>query len=466
MSAEEDLEKIPMLTREDIPAEIVPLVNQEMTLAGVPVVFHEIETNGIGYLNLMFDLAGVPEELLPYVTLLENTLGMIDTVHYDYGELYNEINVHTGGIETTTEVYPDVTKVREKAYRAFLEIRARALYDQIPFAIQMMQEMILGSKLDDENRLREILDMTMAQQQMKFMSEGHSIASVRAMSYSSPIARFRDMTSGIEFDEFTGALLADFDTEKENIIRKLQMLGRLLFRKGNMLISYTASAEGLRELETAISGLNEALYPEQEITDRAMLSLLKKNEGFKSSSQVQYVAQAGNFADAGFEYSGVLQVLKVIMGFDYLWLNIRMKGGAYGCAGSFNRIGESFFVSYRDPNLANTLAVYADIPEYLRRFDAGERDMTKYIIGTISNLDQPLSPSLQGERSMTFYLNHVSEAMLRKEREEILSASAEDIRALAKLTEAVLAADQICVIGNETEIEECRKLFMNVEQLF
>ena len=171
------------------------------------------------------------------------------------------------------------------------------------------------------------------------------------------------------------------------------------------------------------------------------------------------MARTGNFIDHGAEYTGALQILKVILSYDYLWQNIRVKGGAYGCMSNFNRIGEGYFVSYRDPNLKRTIEVYEGVVDYLKNFTVSERDMTKYIIGTMSNIDQPMTPAIKGERSMNLYMNKVSADMIKKERSQILDAGQKDIRALAQVAEAVLKADQLCVIGSEEKIEENRSLF-------
>ena len=193
-----------------------------------------------------------------------------------------------------------------------------------------------------------------------------------------------------------------------------------------------------------------------------MIHCQKKNEGFKTASKVQYVARTGNFIDNGASYTGALQILKVILSYEYLWQNIRVKGGAYGCMSNFNRIGEGYFVSYRDPNLRRTLEVYDGIVDYLKEFTVSERDMTKYIIGTMSNIDQPMTPAAKGDRSMNLYMNKVSAEMIQKERREILEAGQDDIRRLSKVVEAVLKADQLCVIGSEEKIEEERNLFGTV----
>ena len=456
---EEDLEKIPVLHREDISRDIEPVINEEMTAAGVPVIFHEVETNGIGYLDLLFDMSGIEEELLPYVGILQSVLGIIDTNHYEYGELFNEINVHTGGIGTSLELYPDVTKVKEKEFRATFEIKGKALYEKLPVVFAMMGEILTESKLTDEKRIKEILAMLKSRLLMKFQSSGHTTAVLRGISYASPSARLKDLTSGIGFYEKVAELEEHFDEEKADLTAKLQQLCQRLFRPDNMMVSYTAAEDGLRGLESMLEELKKRLFTIPVKEGRCILHCEKKNEGFKTASKVQYVARCGNFIDGGEQYTGALQILKVILSYDYLWQNIRVKGGAYGCMSSFNRIGEGYFVSYRDPNLKRTLEVYDGVAEYLRNFTVNERDMTKYIIGTMSGIDHPMTPSAKGDRSMNLYMNKVSEAMIREERNQILDAEQEDIRKLAKIVEAMMAAGQLCVIGSEEKIQEEKDLF-------
>lgn len=467
--AREDMEKIPVLGREDISREIAPICNEERVCGGIPMVYHNVETNGIGYVTLLFDLSGVPEEKLPYVGMLQAVLGIIDTTHYEYGELFNEINVHTGGIGTSLELYPDVTKVKEKEFRATFEMKGKALYPKMDVLFKMMREILTESKLEDEKRLKEILSMLKSRLQMSFLSSGHTTAALRALSYSSPLSKFKDDTDGIGYYEAVKEIEEHFEEKKEELIANLKELAARIFRADNLMISYTAAPEGLdaveKEMETFKNGLFERTDGDEQ-ENRCILHCVKRNEGFKTSSKVQYVARTGNFIDGGAAYSGALHILKVILSYDYLWQNIRVKGGAYGCMCNFNRIGEGYLISYRDPNLEKTIDVYEKVTEYLRNFEADDRDMNKYIIGTISNIDRPMNPSAKGTHSMNLYMNHVTEEMIRKEREEILNAGQEEIRALADVVAAMLAADQLCVIGSEEKIEEQKALFGEVRTLF
>ena len=305
---------------------------------------------------------------------------------------------------------------------------------------------------------------------MSFLSSGHTTAALRALSYTSPLAKFKDDTDGIEFYEVVKEIEENFDDHKEELICRLKAISKQIFCADNMMVSYTSAKEGLAYMENAFAAvskqLNDADVVQTEAKEnRCIIHCKKRNEGFKTSSKVQYVARVGNFIDGGEEYTGALQILKVILSYDYLWQNVRVKGGAYGCMSNFNRIGEGYLISYRDPNLEKTMEIYEGVVDYLENFNVDDRDMNKFIIGTISNIDRPMNPAAKGSRSMNLYMSRVTEGMIRREREQILSADQKDIRALAKILKAVLDADQICVIGSEGKIEEQKEMFMEIRTL-
>ena len=466
-STVEEVEKIPVLERSDLSLEINPILNCEIDVDGIMLVHHMVETNGIGYLTLQFKIDGVVEEKLPYVGMLQAVLGLIDTTNFEYGELFNVVNIYTGGISTSLEFYSDISKIQEKSFIATYEMKGKTLYQEMGILVSMMREILMESKLEDEKRLREIMGIVKSRLQMGFQSSGHTTAALRALSYSSLLAKCKDDTSGIGFYQKVKMIEEDFEQHKDELIANLKELAKQIFRKENLLVSYTSSIEGLiniiPEIKKVKGMLHEEVLPESSPME---LHCHKKNEGFKTSSKVQYVARVGNFIDHGAEYHGALQILKVIMSYDYLWQNIRVKGGAYGCMSNFNRAGEGFFISYRDPNLEKTMEVYEGVVDYLHNFTVSERDMTKYIIGTLSNMDRPMTPAAKGERSMSLYMHKITEEMIRQERKEVLSATQEDIRKLAKVISAMLSAKQICVVGSEEKIESAKEMFGEVKYLF
>ncbi|MFQ8688986.1 MAG: insulinase family protein [Blautia sp.] len=459
----EALRCIPMLSREDIGREAGKFYNEECDVDGTLLLWHEIMTNGIGYLDLQFDLRKISQELVPYVGLLKSVLGYVDTEHYTYGELFNEINAGSGGSSRGEEV--NENSQEELGFLPMFGVRAKALYPQLAFVFQMIQEILFCSKLGDTKRLKEIIAQGKSRGEASLVSNGHGTAVLRATSYASPMAWFQEQIAGISYVHFLEELDKNFQERQDEIVTSLTRLMGQIFRPENLKVSFTAEADQKAVVAEQIRKIKGMLHTGQEERDGFVPCCEKKNEGFKTAGQVQYVAQTGNFQKAGLAYTGALSIMKVALSYEYLWMNIRVKGGAYGCMSGFKRNGESFFVSYRDPNLKSTLEVFQGIPEFIRQFQADERNMTKYIIGTISTKDAPKTPQMKGVVSRTAYYTGTTQEMVQREREQILDATVEDIRALASFVEEVLSQNQICVVGSEEAIERDQELFGEVKPL-
>ena len=459
----EALASIPMLERKDLGTETVKIYNTPERLEDTLVLHHNLNTNGICYLTLLFELKKVPEALLPYVGILKSVLEYVDTKHYKYGELFNEINANSGGILFGVQAFADAKN--NQSARPMLGIKAKTLYDKIPFVFEMIQEILFTSKLDDEKRLYEIIARMKSRLQMSLSQAGHSTAVMRALSYFSANAFFQERTAGIDFYGLLDDIETHFQERKEGLIKNLQTLMGMIFRPENLMVSCTADEEGYALARKEILPFKQGLYTEEmaDVTFKPVYEI--KNEAFQTSGQVQYVATAGNFREAGYEYTGCLRILKVMLSYEYLWMNIRVKGGAYGCMSNFRRSGDSYLVSYRDPNLAKTFETFAGTADFIRNFQADEREMTKYVIGTISELDTPMTPSAKGSMSLDAWFSHVTEEDLKKERMEILQASVEDIRGLADIVDSVVKQNRICVVGSEEKIQQEKEFFKTIKHL-
>ncbi len=463
-SPKEDLEKIPMLKREDISPKAEENHWKESVIHGVTTVFHEHFTSGICYVKALFHTDRVPAEDLPYVGLLKFLMGYVDTEHYSYADLSSEIYLQTGGIGFSTHTYVDFD--RPGSFTGVFTADMKSLYEKLPDGFGLLAEILSASKLTDEKRIGEVLREVRSRSRMKLEGASHQAAISRAMSYFSPSSRYNDMTGGIGFYRFLEDTVKAFEKEPKALIGKLQEVAARLFTADNLLLSITADEEGFKLVPDAMKALTDALGAGSGETYPFTFERKNLNEGFKTSSQVNYVARCGNYREKGYEYTGALQILKPILNYDYLWINLRVKGGAYGCMSGFGRSGDGYFASYRDPNLKETNQVYENVIDYLEHFDADERDMTKYVIGTISELDTPLTPSARGERGLSAYLSHVSNEMLAEERTQILKAQPEDIRALAPVLKAVLDTGSLCVIGGDEKVEANREMFGEVKALF
>lgn len=462
-SSDEDLRKLPMLTRADMKKNAMPFSNIEDELLDVKVVRHDIESNGIDYISFLFDAGDFAQSELGYLGFFTNALGLVSTEKYSYTDLANATNIYTGGISTGTASHPDIKDRNNFVFK--FEVKLKVLEKNLDKALELMEQMLLSSDFTDTKRLGELVAQIKARLQANLSSSGHLVAAMRSMSSFSRYALYQDELKGVAFYRSICCIEKELSESPKSVSDKLAAIAKKLFARNRMLISFTGNNEAYGNakpsLEKVIAGFNKM----SAVGNQAEVHFNTAKEAFIDASQIQYVAKTGDFICEGYEYTGALRLLRIILSYDYLWINVRVKGGAYGCMNTFLRSGESYFVSYRDPNLSDTLDVYDRIPEYIKNFSPDERDMTKYIIGTFSALDTPMNPEAKGSRSLSAYLEGITYEQIQKERNEILNAQPEDIRRLADLVEAVLKKDSICVIGNENMIKESAGLFENVEKL-
>ena len=462
--SKEALATIPLLKREDIRKEAEPLVNEIRKTGDTTVMYHEIFTNHISYFRFLFDVKQVPEELFPYIGILKSVLGYVDTENFTYGELFHEINMETGGITSVTNFFTNARNLSDCLVT--FEMKAKTLEDNLPRTVQLVQEIMLKSKFDDGKRLYEILAELKSRLQSNLISSGHSVAASRAMSYFSRPAAIQEQVNGMPFYRLVADLEKNFDSRRGDLQHKLEALVRCIFRPENLMLDYVGTEDHYEEFIALAGQVKEALYKEPVETKPFVIEPVKRNEGFLSASQVQYVCRAGNFINKGLAYTGALKVLKVMMSYEYLWQEIRVKGGAYGCMCAFGKSGDSYFVSYRDPNLKSTVEAYEKAADFIEAFDGDERTMTQYIIGAVSELDTPLNPAAKGLRGMSSYLTNQTYEDYQRERDELLGADVNTIRSLAAVIRAFMEDDCLCVVGNDNRLKEDKEMFDVLENLY
>lgn len=462
--APEKLSCIPLLAREDITKETRAFHNEEKRMAGYPALHHDIFTNGINYIRLSFNVLDL-KEYAPYIALLADLTGYVDTDRHDKLELGNEILLHAGGTSFSAATYE---KRGSSDFRICLEAEAKVLYPETGKILDLFGEMMLTSHLDDGKRLQEVIGELRSYKRMSLQSAGHSTAAWRAMSYLKERCYYVEQMKGISYYDFLSDLEDHFEARKDNLIAVLKALAECIFTKERLMICVTADRDGYEVLEKESGRLLEVLpeHVEAAVPEPVWkLPEIQENEGFRTAGKVQYVARAGQFSDKGISYRGVFKVVRTILDYDYLWNEVRVKGGAYGVKCAFLDSGIGFLSSFRDPNLSETDQVYQGVPDYLRNYDADERDMMKYIIGTISSLDIPLTPRDQGDRSYAAYMTGTTQEDKQRERDEVLDADPAKVRETAAMVEAILSDARICALGSEEKIGQSGKLFEHIRTL-
>ncbi len=463
-SPKEDLEKIPMLGREDLTKEARRFDLEEYKEGDTTLLHHKVSTNGIHYFNMVFDISDISDEDVPYVSLLERIIGLVDTEHYNYNDFNNEIHLHTGGVTTNTNIYDSYKE--PGLLKMTFEVRAKFLYEEWKAASELIREMLLTSDFSDAKRLKELITAEKSRMETLLNTRGNIVAATRARRGFSRRAYLSDLGGGVDFYRFLCDLEGDFDKKKDDIISRLNNLCSLIFEQSRLLVSSTGKKQALDQARELIADIYPRLHSKRvDFPQANYFKRYQAKEALKDASQIQYVAKAGNFAEAGFDYNGTFKILSTILGYEYFWIKVRVQGGAYGCNVSCGRTGDLVFFSYRDPNLAETIDVFDATGDFLRSFDADDRDMTKYIIGTVSGMDTPLTPSMRGLRGLSAYMTGLTYQEIQKNRDQVLNATPTDIRALGDMVDACMKQGHLCVVGNEASIEDKSDLFDKIEGL-
>lgn len=447
----EALLTIPTLSRSDLEQKAESIVMHEEEAAGIHICHVPDFTNGITYLNAYFDLHGMTAEDIPYVYLLSDLLGDLDTKEHSYMEIASLIDLHTGGIDSTVSAFSDRTD--NKKYMPVFKLKTKVLSQNLDKAISLLKEISLDTVFTNTDRLVELIEETKAGWDMDAFRRGHTIVMHRVLSYVSPVEAFCD-AGELSYYEFISRIAAQIRENSAAVAARLEQMMKKIFTRTAMTLEITSDEDDKNNAVSLLPTWTQALPTGEKQTSLCQFALTQKNEGIMTSGKVQYVAKGGNFRDHGYAYTGSLMVLDTILQYGYLWTKIRVQGGAYGAFTRFYDNGDMVLCSYRDPNLGHSIDAYNALADYLDDFNVSDREMTKYVIGTLSRIDIPLTPSLRGDKAMNRYFTGTTQEAAQARRDQLLQTTAADIRALAPLIRAVMKDNNVCVMGNEAKIRQ------------
>lgn len=463
VDSEEALKVIPLLKRSDLNKKVESYTLEESRPSQIQHYHYNDETNGISYVNLFFKLRGIPAEDIPYVVLLTNLLGSMDTGAHTYVELAKYSNANTGGISISLSSYSDVND--SSKYMPVVAVRGKALTSKMDALLELIGEIVNQTDFSDTKRLYELLMQEKSSQDMSVFARGHLLVMLRLASYFSENGKFAEQ-KGMTYYYWLSELASSFEKDKEQIAEKLSSLARKLFTRSNLFYQTIGGAEEKSKSEKLLPLILHDMPSGKDEEDLPLsFGAGEINEAFSTSGKVQYVAKGGNFKQHGFAYAGSLRVMETILRYEYLWKRVRVLGGAYGAFTQFLRDGTSILCSYRDPNLKETLSVYEELPDYLEKITLSDREMTKYVIGTMAPEETQLTPLMKGERALTHLLTNNTEASRQQIRDEIIGCTIEDIRKLAPLVRSVMKDPYICVMGSEDRIKSCASLFNRIHSM-
>ncbi|MEG0508073.1 MAG: insulinase family protein [Eubacterium sp.] len=461
--SEDALMTIPKLSLDEINKKARQLVLEEEMYKGHKLLWHPGCSGGIIYTRFYFDTHTVPQDDLKYLSLVNKIIGRVSTKDYNDERLNQEIEIKTGGISSSIETYDDVKKPEK--YESKFIIKGKAIGSNVAKMMELIESMVLRSCFDEKNLIADIISEIRLTKENQFLTAGHTVTVQRMQSYYSQSARMFEELSGIEFYKFIVDLDENLNERWEFLSSKMADVAKAVFNRNGLIISITGD-ENLKELTlNEVDRFVENLENREAQNYNYHFDLEKLNEGFMTASQIQYVSKGYNIEKLGYAYHGSYLVLKSILGMDYLWNRIRVQGGAYGAFFGINRVGDLYFASYRDPNLLKTIDAYNEASEYIEKLDIPRREMEKYIIGTISSKDVPLSTAIKGEVADTMYFNGLSSEDVQKERDEILGTTLENLKEAAQMVKKAMDQTVICVIGSEESVRQAEAVFKEVKYI-
>ncbi len=465
----EQLAKMPCLTLKDIDRKGKKLHNQEISVAGETLVWHDIPSNGIIYFKCHFLLPVLSKEELHRLGLLLAVLGGLDTQAYTYGELSVLARMHTGGISFYGETY--ASGEDPQVYTPVLAAEVRVLEGSLGKGLQLVQEIFLHSRFEDVKRLKELVLQTLSQMKSDILYDCGYYARKRAMSYYAAQEQFMEQINGLSFYEYLRTFSEAGEEQWKQLGAALQAVLFRILKESTRIYDLTSEQRGLEETMEQIPVFSGALKREDVCQAEWRGQILSGDggqvcEAFILPVNLQYTAMCGSFRSEGYAFSGVLDVVKNLLNADYLYQEIRMKGGAYGYGCRLYTVsGHMVFFSDDDPNLEETFQIYERAGDYLEQLNPSPEELEKYIIGTIGQEDFPLGAKQWGEQSFHAYMSGLDDEKIQQEREEIFSVTLEQLREAGALIRAVTDQGYCCVLGSRKKIREAEKRFQAVKKL-
>jgi hypothetical protein len=444
------LAKLPSLTLADLEQRNKPIPVEFSTLDGATLLYHDLFTNGIVYLNLGWDIHRVPQHLLPYVKLFGQALVEMGTEKEDYVRLNQRIGRKTGGVWPSSFTSP----VRnDSGGAAWFFLSGKATAAQTPELLAIMHDVLATVKLDNPERFRQIVLKTKARSEAGLAPSGHEVVHGRLAATFAPANWATEQMGGLNWLFFLRRLEERIVSDWPGVLADLEATRRALINRGGMVANVTLDAINWQNLQPQIADLLAALPDGAATAIPWQPDPFPPHEGLTIPAQVNYVGKGANLYEVGYEYHGSVNVIANYLRTTWLWDKVRVQGGAYGGMCRFGKqSGLMAFLSYRDPNLLATLDVYDGSADFLRRADLSDLELTRNIIGAISNFDPYQLPDAKGYTSLTRYLMGESDESLQRTRDEILGTTAADFRSFAEVLAAAKERSRVVVMGSSEAI--------------
>ena len=431
------------------------------------ILLHSASTHGLAYATLYFNANCITFDELPYLGVLKHVLGRLETAKHSPSELDTLTNGKLGNLTFMCNVYGSETDVGKTQLK--FSAASSSLGGNVQHLASLPLEVLLETKFSDTKRIYDVLNQVKIGMEQSFMNAGHSAACARANSYCKAQAQVQQQLSGVDFYRFIKHLLTNFDSEKAALTEKLEQLSKRLFSLENLTLSFAGESELLQTYKTQLESTFDACGSVESTNEQTALKIPApkcKNEAFIVPTDVCFAAVCADRRELSHEpYNGIWQIASQALSFDYLWNEVRVKGGAYGAGFQAALNGNMRFYSFRDPHLQDTLTRISKASKWLENFAPAQDELEGYIVSAVAKLDAP-----KKTRDLIFCLDNefFSEVLPGRRtelRNDMLSATTASLRKLAPTIAKAVACNNKCVFGNK-ELLEAEATGMTVIDLF
>lgn len=462
---EKTLALLPKLQVSDL-QKTLPVHEVEVhQLRDCPFLVNLLPTNGIAYIDFGFDCSGLPTELLPLLSLFGTIVTEIGTHSKDYMQFARELGINTGDFTHSFSTYRHIDAQHDQT-KPVLWFHLKALHSYIKPALCLAEEVFGDLSLENRQRIREIVLREFAWTEHSVQSEGYNLASSRVFAHLSNSGRYNEWVNGTTAYLYLKNLVSNYDSQEESFLQSLTKIRNLILRRSGLTLNLTGSESEAQLLTQHCPAVVDALpdVPFQEINQN--FQTLTPNEGLCTSAEVVYNVQGCSLFQDQKDYNGSFEVLKTWISRDYLWNTVRQMGGAYGCFVQFNHLTGNFgLVSYRDPQVVKTFDAYNDLQNQINKLDLSAQVMEQLIIGTYGKLDPHQTPAMKGTVARNDYLSGITKEFKQKQIEEVLAATAQDLKHFAPFFESLSAHGYRATIGNCEKIKANADLYSNIIEL-
>ncbi|MDD5475008.1 MAG: insulinase family protein [Syntrophales bacterium] len=450
----EALRTIPSLAIEDMEKSNKTIPLSVLDHQGVPILYHDLFTSGIAYIDAGFDMRGIPSKYFPYIPLFSRALLEIGTEKEDYVKVLRRIGRKTGGINASLLV--SMVSGGDKPLTK-LVIRGKAMISQVDDLFAIMEDVLTTVRLDNRERFRQMVLEERARLEQRMIPAGHQVVGLRLRSRFNEADRISEDMGGVSYLRFIRKLIRSVERDWPSVLAILGDIKELMIKRGAMLLNVTTDEEGWKSIEPAarrfVDQIPEGASPGKVWRRRKPF----KNEGLVVPSQVNYVGKGADLYRLGYRYHGSAGVITRYLRNSWLWDRVRVQGGAYGAFCLFDRLsGVLAFLSYRDPNLLRTISVFDEAAMFLRKERLTKDEVEKAIIGAIGDMDGYQFPDAKGYTSMVRYLAGITEEERQIIRDQVLATTAEDFQAFAGVLSEVARTGHVTVMGSEDAIRKAQ----------